>query len=124
MPDTAVGFLILGIGMLLVLGIVYMVTSRSGPTGPRAAPPPGVHLPAPSFLPVVFSLAAALLGAGLAFRGEDQLANPFLAIPGLLVIVLGTIWWVRAANHEWQETEHGSHTGHGTPGSPDDGAAH
>jgi hypothetical protein len=123
MSDTAVGFLILGIGMLLVLGIVFAVSSRPGPATPRPTPPPGVHLPAPSFLPVVLSLAAALIGAGLAFRADGQLANPFLAIPGLLVLVLGAIWWVRAANHEWQETEHGSHAGR-SAGSHDDGAAH
>jgi hypothetical protein len=55
------------------------------------------------------SFGAALIGAGLAFRGEDQLANPFLAIPGLVVLVLGVTGWVRAANHEWRDTEHGSH---------------
>jgi hypothetical protein len=124
MPDTAVGFLILGVGMLLVLGVVFAISSRSGPVTPRPTPPPGVHLPSGSFLPVVLSVAAALIGAGLAFRGDDQLANPFLAIPGLLVLVLGAIWWVRAANHEWQETEHGSHAGRGASGSHDDGAAH
>lgn len=72
-------------------------------------------MPGPSFLPVVFSVGVALLGAGLAFRADEQLANPFLAIPGLIIIVLGALGWVRAANHEWQEVEHGSH---------DDGATH
>jgi hypothetical protein len=123
MSDTAFGFLILGIGMLLVLGIVFAISSRPGPAVARPTPPPGVHLPPPSFLPVILSVAAALIGAGLAFRGEDQLANPFLAIPGLLVLVLGSIWWVRAANREWHETEHGAHGGHATRGSHDDGAA-
>jgi hypothetical protein len=125
MPDTAVGFLILGVGMLLVLGIVFAISSRSGPATPRPTPPPGVHIPSPSFLPVVLSVAAALIGSGLAFRSEDQLANPFLAIPGLAVLVLGSIWWVRAANHEWHETEHGAHAGHDASSeSHDDGAAH
>ncbi|MGZ8476057.1 MAG: hypothetical protein ACXWWQ_07565, partial [Candidatus Limnocylindria bacterium] len=63
----------------------------------------------------IFSLAAALLGAGLAFRPDDQVANLFLALPGLGVLVLGIIAWVRAAGTEWRETEHGSH---------DDGATH
>jgi hypothetical protein len=124
MSDTAIGFLILGIGMLVVLGIVFAISSRPRPATPRPTPPPGVHLPSGSYLPVVLSVAGALLGAGLAFRADDQLANPFLAIPGLLVLVLGAIWWVRAANREWHETEHGSHAGHGASGSHDDGAAH
>ena len=116
MTDAALGFLLLGIAMLVVLGIVFVVASRGGQRREQPSPPPGVHLPGPSFLPVVFSIAAALLGAGVAFRGEDQLANPFLAIPGLLVLVIAAIGWVRAANHEWREVEHGS--------SHDDGTAH
>jgi hypothetical protein len=109
MPDIAIGYTLLGIGILVVLGVVFVISSRLGAAGPRPQPPRGVHIPAPSSLPVVLSVAAALLGAGLAFRAEDQLVNPFLAVPGLLVLVLGTIAWVRAANHEWRDTEHGSH---------------
>jgi hypothetical protein len=110
MSDTAIGFLIIGVGMLFVLGVAFAIAARGG-SGARSRPQPptGVHLPAPSFLPVVMSFGAALIGAGLAFRGEDQLANPFLAIPGLVVLVLGVTGWVRAANHEWRDTEHGSH---------------
>ena len=124
MSDTAVGFLILGIGMLVVLGIVFAISSRPGPATERAVPPPGVHLPPPSYLPVILSLAAALIGAGLVFRAEGQVANLFILVPGLLVLVLGSIWWVRAANREWRETEHGAHGGHGAEGTHDDGAAH
>ena len=124
MSDTAVGFLILGIGMLVVLGIVFAISSRPGPATERAAPPPGVHLPPPSYLPVIMSLAAALIGAGLVFRSEGQMANLFILVPGLLVLVLASIWWVRAASREWRETEHGAHAGHGPEGTHDDGAAH
>jgi hypothetical protein len=108
--DTAIGFLIIGVGMLFVLGVAFAIAARgASPSRGRPQPPTGVHLPAPSFLPVVISFGAALIGSGLAFRGEDQLANPFLAIPGLLVLILGVIAWVRAANHEWRDTEHGPH---------------
>lgn len=109
MTDTAVGLAIVGIAMLVVLGVVFLVFSRSGPAEPRAVPPRGVHLPSPSFLPAVLSLGVGLIGAGLAFRADDQIANPFLAISGIVVFILGAIWWVRAANHEWNETEHRSH---------------
>ena len=108
MSDTAIGFLIVGMGMILVLGLVYAVSSRPRPAIARAVPPTGVHLPPPSSLPVVLSVAAALMGAGLVFRAEGQLANPFLAIPGLIVFVLGIWWWVGAANREWREVEHGA----------------
>jgi hypothetical protein len=109
MTDAAIGFAILGVVMLVILGVVFAISSRGGPAVPRPAPPRGVHLPPPSYLPVVFSLSAALLGAGLAFRADGQLANPWLAIPGLLLFVATAIAWVRAANHEWHDVERGSH---------------
>ena len=113
--DQAIGFILLGVGILVVLGLVFGIASRgAGPAG-RPRPPRGVHLPGPSMLPVVFSLAAFLLGAGLAFRSDGQLANPFLAIPGLIVLVAGIVSWVRSAGREWREAEVGPH---------DDAAAH
>ena len=113
MTDTAIGFALIGIAILVVLGVVFAISSRGGPAGQRPHPPRGVHLPAPSFLPVVLSAAAALIGAGLAFRADDQLANPWLAIPGLLLFVITAVAGVRAANREWRDVEHGS--GHDGP---------
>ncbi len=109
MSDTTIGFALVGIGMLVVLGVVFVVFSRGGTGEGRPSPPRGVHLPNPSFLPVVVSAGFALLGAGLAFRAEGEVANLFLAIPGLVVMILGIVGWVRAANTEWHDTEHGSH---------------
>jgi hypothetical protein len=109
--DTAVGFLLLGLGILLVLAIVFAVTLRTGRgSASRPKPPRGVHMPSPSPLPAVVSLAAALVGAGLAFRADDQLiANPFLAVPGVLLLAYAIWAWVRAAGREWREVEHGQH---------------
>ena len=115
MTDTFVGYAILAIGIVVVLGVVFAIASRGGPATPRPRPPRGVHVPPPSFLPVLFSVAAALLGAGLAFRPEGQIVNLWLAIPGRLLLVLSALAWVRAANHEWRDVE---------PGSHDDGPAH
>ncbi len=115
MNDTAVGFALLGIGMLFVLGLVFVVSSRAGraPRGP-VTPPAGVHLPPPSLLPPLMPVAGILLFAGLAFRPEDQFANFFILVPGLLLFVAGIVGWVRAANREWTDTERGSH--HDAPG--------
>lgn len=115
MTDVAIGFLLLGVAMLVVLGIVFAISSRGGPPREKPHPPRGVHLPGPSFLPVVMSVGALLLGGGLAFRPDDQFANLWLLIPGVAVLIFGVIAWVTAANHEWRDAERGSH---------DDGAAH
>ncbi len=115
MTDTAFGFLILGIGLLFVLGLVFAVTSRTArPAAAHRPPPQGVHLPPGSWLPSLMPLAGALIVAGLAFKPDDQLANLFLFVPGVLLFVAGIVGWVRAANREWTDTEHGSH--HDAPG--------
>jgi hypothetical protein len=124
--EKAVGFLILGIGILAVLAVVFAVTVRSaGPAHPRPKPPPGVHLPPPSWLPVILSIGAALIGAGLIFKPDEPYAlpvidfisgtmQPLLGLPGIAVLLYGVWGWVRAAGHEWHETEAGG--GHDGPG--------
>lgn len=109
MNDTAFGYLLLAGGIGLVLVVVYVVTSHITVSTKRAKPPRGVHLPNPSALPIILAVGGAMLGAGLAFRSHNQLANPFLAVPGLLVFLYAVVAWVRAAGREWDETEHGPH---------------
>jgi tetrahydromethanopterin S-methyltransferase subunit E len=106
--DTTIGFLILGIGIVAVLATVFAVTLRLGRAQQRGTPPDGVHLPPPSWLPVVMAVGAALIGAGLAFRPDGWLAQPLLAVPGLVVLIGGIVGWIRAAGREWREVEHGS----------------
>ena len=109
MSDTAFGYLLLAIGITFVLGVVYAITSHLSVSTVRPRPPRGVHLPSPSALPVILAVGGSLLGAGLAFRSDDQLANPFLAVPGLLVFLYAVVAWVRAAGREWDEVERGPH---------------
>ena len=123
MSDTTIGFLILGLGIVLVLALVFAITLRTGRArAERPTPPRGVHLPPPSYLPVVMSIGAALIGAGLSFRPEDAwevpvlgaisgVIHPILGPVGLVVMVLGIWAWVRAAGREWHEAEQGSHDG-------------
>jgi hypothetical protein len=107
--DTVFGYLLLAIGIAFVLGVVYAITSHISASAQRPKPPRGVHLPNPSALPVILAVGGALLGAGLAFRADNQLANPFLAIPGLLIFLYAVVAWVRAAGREWEEAERGPH---------------
>ena len=107
--DTTVGYLIIGAGILFVLGLVFAITTRVPARGERPVPPRGVHMPNPSLLPVVFAVGAAFIGAGLAFHPKGMVVNFFLAIPGLAIFAYAAVGWVRAAGHEWRDTEGGSH---------------
>ena len=110
MSETAFGYLLLAIGIAFVLAVVYAITSHIGSPTTRPRPPRGVHLPNPSALPVIMAVGGSLLGIGLAFRADDQpVANPFFAVPGLIVFLYAIVAWVRAAGREWNETERGSH---------------
>ena len=109
MNDTAFGYLLLGIGIASVLALVYGITSHISSPATRPKPPRGVHLPNPSALPVVMAVGGSLLGAGLAFRADDQIANPLLAIPGLIIFLYAAVAWVRAAGREWNEAEGATH---------------
>jgi hypothetical protein len=124
--ETAIGFAILGIGILAVLALVFAVTLRAGGSGrPGPRPPRGVHLPPPSWLPVILSIGAALLGAGLTFKPDEPYPlpvidvisgtmQPLLGLPGIAVLLWGIWGWVRAAGREWHETEAGPQ--HDAPG--------
>lgn len=122
MSDTTIGYLLLGIGIVAVLAIVFAVTLRTGARRAPGSPPRGVHLPPPSWLPVVMAVGAGLLGAALSFRPDpawelplldviSRIIHPVLGLLALLVLALGIWGWVRAAGHEWHETERGSHDG-------------
>ena len=115
-----IGFAIIGIAIVGVLIVVFVVTLRVGRPSPRPKPPPGVHLPPGSLLPVIFSIGAALLGAALVFKPDEAYAlpvlgtissfmNPWLGLAGLLVLIYGIVAWVRAAGHEWHEVEESPH---------------
>ncbi len=113
MPDQLLGYALIGLA-LLALGAVIAGAARGRARGPLH-PPPGVHVPPGSWLPMAWAAAGALLGAGLAFKPEDQVLNWWFALPGLVLVVVSSVLSVRTAGREWRETEHGSH---------DEGAAH
>ncbi len=113
MPDQLIGYLLIGLGVVAAAAVVAGA-ARGRARGPLH-PPPGVHVPPGSWLPVAWAGAAGLLGAGFAFKPEDQVMNWWFALPGLILIVVAAVVSIRVASREWRETEHGSH---------DEGAAH
>ena len=111
-------------GPLLVAGLVALVLSllywgREGlvdydhladehpqlPAVIHAGPPPGVHVPGPSFRPLLASLGATVLFAGLVFPG------PLLAV-GLLFLIVSLLGWLNDARKEYREVLAADSTGH------------
>lgn len=71
-----------------------------------AEPPEGVHLPAPSFRPLLMSLAAAVTLLGLAVRAVP------IAVAGVVMIVTAGVGWLGDARAEYRELEHADIAGH------------
>jgi plastocyanin len=77
-----------------------IVTSRDD-----ASPPPGVHMPGPSFRPILGALGTALLFLGLVFGG-------WLLIVGVIALVAGLVGWLTDARREYVKAVDADRTGH------------
>lgn len=84
-----------------------------------SGPPPGVHIPAPSFRPFLGALATTTLFAGLVAMGEPQPAYdvrpPLIVIVSVLILAWSLLGWLRDARHEYVETVSADQTGHLQP---------
>ena len=111
------GLLAIAIGVVaLVSGLLYWGREASReydaldapvslPAVIPAGPPAGVHVPGPSFRPLVLAIAAAtmLLGGVL---------NVSIFLGGLLMLVIALLGWLRDARAEYRETVRADTTGH------------
>jgi len=68
-------------------------------------PPPGVHMPGPSFRPVLGAVGATMLMLGLVFGG-------WLLAVGLIALVSTLLGWLVDARHEYVKTVEADGTGH------------
>jgi plastocyanin len=68
-------------------------------------PPPGVHIPGPSFRPLLAALAVAILFAGLVFGG-------WVLGVGVLVTILTLLGWLSDARKEYHHVADADRTGH------------
>lgn len=111
-------------GLILVLGLIALVLTllywgREGltdydhvandhpalPPVVHAGPPPGVHMPGPSFRPILASLGAAVLFAGLVFGG-------WVLAVGLLFMITALLGWLNDARKEYRQVVRADETGH------------
>jgi plastocyanin len=82
----------------------------------HAGPPPGVHIPAPSFRPFLAAIATFALLGGLVAMGEAQPANdqrpPAVVLVAVLILAWSLVGWLRDARLEYVETAKADRTGH------------
>jgi plastocyanin len=89
--------------------------AASLPAVVHAGPPPGVHLPGPSFRPILGALGTSALMAGLVFGG-------WVLAAGAVIFVWTLVGWLPDARAEFAKTVESDRTGHleniPTPGWP------
>ena len=77
----------------------------------ESSDPVTVHLPSPSYWPLVLALGMPLVGYGLIF-------NLWWAVPGVILIVAGIYGWVMEPATD-PDAGHGHDDHHGEPDEPD-----
>jgi plastocyanin len=75
------------------------------PAGDGGGPPAGVHVPGPSYRPLLASISAAAMLLGLVI-------DPVVFVAGLLMTVIGLLGWLNDARKEYREVEKADTTGH------------
>jgi plastocyanin len=74
-------------------------------------PPPGVHMPGPSWRPFLGALGVFLLLLGLVFEG-------WLLAVGVVALIATLVGWLPDAIHEYRRTVEADRTGHLDSGPP------
>jgi plastocyanin len=85
-------------------GSTAMIPAGMLPT-PEGKPPAGVHIPAPSFRPLLVAISMTLLVAGLVVGGWALLF-------GAIAVVITGLGWLRDARREYTAAERADETGH------------
>jgi plastocyanin len=111
-PILVLGVIALGLTLLYWLVEALRIyehdvgaTAPALPVAVHEGPPPGVHMPGPSFLPFLGALGMAMLFLGLVF-GEWLLGF------GIIAFVLSIVGWMSAARKEYVKTVEADSTGH------------
>lgn len=86
----------------------HLTTREEGVVVVYRPPPPGVHIPAPSFRPILAAIAVFVLFYGLVFGG-------WLLPIAILMLVISLVGWLRDARAEYRLVEAADATGHLQP---------
>jgi plastocyanin len=117
LPLAFVGLVVLTVGLLAWRwrATAEMNRPRLGRRRAVAAPPPGIHLPGPSYWPFVVPVGAALVLFALVLRPRNEAGeaaapvNVPLLLLGLAVSGVAVVGWLHDAMGEWRTTAAGAH---------------
>ena len=111
-PLLIIGAIALVLTLLYWLGEALRIYDRDVGQAPPAlppavhdGPPPGVHVPGPSFRPFLGAVGAAFVMLGLVFGG-------WLLAVGIVALVLTLVGWLIDARKEYVQTVGADTTGH------------
>ena len=111
-PSLIIGAIGLSVGLLYWLREAIVIydhdveeTATILPAVVHDGPPPGVHLPGPSFRPLLGALGMFLLFAGLVFGG-------WILAVGVIALAVSLLGWLRDARAEYGKTVEADATGH------------
>lgn len=80
-------------------------TASTLPAVIHGPPPPGVHMPGPSFRPIVAAIAITVIFYGLVFGG-------WILAMGVIMLIISLVGWLRDARREYVLAEAADSTGH------------
>jgi hypothetical protein len=111
-PILVLGAIALGLTLLYWLAeALHIYDHDLGPTAPalpavvHEGPPPGVHMPGPSFRPFLGAVGTTMLMLGLVFGG-------WLLAVGVIALVATLLGWLVDARREYVKTVEADQTGH------------
>jgi plastocyanin len=121
------GFLLWAGVLLLTLALLYwgreavreydhLQPRTMLPAVVHAGPPPGIHMPAPSFRPLLGAIGTTVLLYGLVVLDAPQPAHdqrpPLVLIVGAIILGWSLVGWLRDSRREYVETLRADQSGH------------
>jgi len=113
-PDWAslIALLPVFMGLVVIVFVAYVLMRfmsvgppRRRPARVHEGPPPGVHVPGPSFRPLLAALGVSVLFAGLVFGG-------WVLAVGVLFTIASLLGWLNDARKEYHQVVRADSTGH------------
>jgi cytochrome c oxidase subunit 1 len=93
-------------------GRLVRLSDAPDPDAPPSVDPSTIHMPSPSYFPLVASIGLPIMAYGMVF-GRDAGRNYIVTVIGALVLLTGLFAWAMEPATEPHDDDHGGLNGHG-----------